>query len=474
MQSTHRQASRRVLIVLDALSIVVAMVAAMAVHSMLRQQFAGFKSPPAVELYLLLAYLTLPMWLALAAVLGLYRQLERAMSPVVLLRDLLQLHVFGLLGLALLIYLTQIPMNRSVVALFVLLTFALTFSNRLLLQSWLRREHRLGYGQQRVLLVADSRQTVEFVSQRFEKLPFPPRIVGCLVARGTVRDAADWGVAALGRPEDISRVLHDDAVDLVLLSCGRDVAVDVDALLAACEEVGVLLRCHVRADTSGTRAVRVIEEAGIPSIAFETRIRSTDALIAKRVLDLTVSLTGLIVLLPVILLVTTAILSTMGRPVLLRQLRSGYNGRTFTMYKFRTMVRDAEQRRAEVAALNEVDGPAFKSRLDPRITPVGHVLRRTSLDELPQLLNVLLGRMSLVGPRPLMVGEQQRISGPQRRRLSMKPGMTGLWQVSGRSNLSFDEWMKLDLQYVDNWSLGLDLKLLLRTMPAVLTGRGAL
>jgi lipopolysaccharide/colanic/teichoic acid biosynthesis glycosyltransferase len=143
------------------------------------------------------------------------------------------------------------------------------------------------------------------------------------------------------------------------------------------------------------------------------------------------------------------------------------------MLKFRSMVQDAERQREALSERNEVSGPAFKIERDPRVTPLGRVLRKFSLDELPQLVNVIAGSMSLVGPRPLPVAEQQQISGPMRRRLSMKPGITGLWQVSGRSDVPFDQWMKRDLEYLDNWSNLLDLKLLLLTIPAVITGRGA-
>src|SRR5262249_49672998 len=134
---------------------------------------------------------------------------------------------------------------------------------------------------------------------------------------------------------------------------------------------------------------------------------------------------------------------------------------------------DAESRKAEVAAQNEMTGPVFKTSHDPRITRLGNLLRKTSIDELPQLINVLIGNMSLVGPRPLPVKEQEQISGLYRRRLTMRPGITGLWQVSGRSNINFDQWMELDLRYIDQWSLGFDLWILLRTVPAVLFGRGA-
>ena len=162
-------------------------------------------------------------------------------------------------------------------------------------------------------------------------------------------------------------------------------------------------------------------------------------------------------------------------PVFFRQQRAGLNGQPFTMYKFRTMVTNAEQLQAELAALNEMSGPVFKIAKDPRITPLGRILRKFSLDEFPQLFNVLRGEMSLVGPRPLPVQEVARFDDvSHRRRLSVKPGLTCLWQVRGRNEItSFKEWVRLDLEYIDNWSLWLDLQILLRTIPAVFTGTGA-
>jgi lipopolysaccharide/colanic/teichoic acid biosynthesis glycosyltransferase len=162
-----------------------------------------------------------------------------------------------------------------------------------------------------------------------------------------------------------------------------------------------------------------------------------------------------------------------GRPVLFQQERGGFHGRAFRMYKFRTMVTDAEPRRDEVLPLNEMGGPVFKATDDPRLTRVGRWLRRLSVDELPQLVNVVKGEMSLVGPRPLPLYEVRQIKGAQRRRLAMRPGMTGLWQTSGRNMVDFDEWMRMDLEYVDRWSLALDVRILLATIPVVVRGTGA-
>jgi exopolysaccharide biosynthesis polyprenyl glycosylphosphotransferase len=194
----------------------------------------------------------------------------------------------------------------------------------------------------------------------------------------------------------------------------------------------------------------------------------------KRVLDIVFSVILLVLLAPVFVVVAVLIQLYTPGPVLFRQERIGLNKRRFLIFKFRTMVRNAEKMMAELESHNEVSGPVFKIKKDPRITPIGRVLRRTSIDELPQLFNVLKGDMSLVGPRPLPVRDYEGFSEDwQRRRFSVRPGITCLWQVSGRSALPFEQWMKLDLQYMDEWSLWLDIKILAQTVSAVLKGTGA-
>jgi exopolysaccharide biosynthesis polyprenyl glycosylphosphotransferase len=197
-------------------------------------------------------------------------------------------------------------------------------------------------------------------------------------------------------------------------------------------------------------------------------------LVLKRTLDIFGSVLGMIVLVPVFLLVAVAIRLTSRGPALFVQERCGLQGRVFKFYKFRTMVIDAEERKADLAHLNEMKGPVFKIRRDPRMTKLGAILRKLSLDELPQLWNVLRGEMSLVGPRPPTPKEVELYTTRQAQRLSVIPGLTGLWQVSGRSSLEdFERWIDLDLQYVRNWSLWLDLRILLKTVVVVVLTRGA-
>jgi exopolysaccharide biosynthesis polyprenyl glycosylphosphotransferase len=197
-------------------------------------------------------------------------------------------------------------------------------------------------------------------------------------------------------------------------------------------------------------------------------------MLVKRAMDLIGGSAGLVLAAPVMLVIAVAIKLSGPGPVIFSQQRFGLNKRRFAMYKFRTMVNGAEALQADLETRNEASGPVFKIRDDPRITRVGRLLRRMSLDELPQLFNVVRGDMSLVGPRPLPVRDVHKFSESWlMRRFSVPPGVTGLWQISGRSDLAFDRWVLLDLQYIDGWSLGLDLQILAKTLPAVLWGRGA-
>jgi exopolysaccharide biosynthesis polyprenyl glycosylphosphotransferase len=281
------------------------------------------------------------------------------------------------------------------------------------------------------------------------------------------------GLPVLGRLEDVPRVLHEHVVDDVVFAVARRELDELEDLFLALHEQGI--RCFFALDFfPHTRAhVEVSEIEGVPLLTFATAPTNPLLLAGKRALDVALSSLILLLSLPITLGVAIGIRISSRGNVLFRQTRCGLNGRRFTLYKFRTMVEGAEERLGELQHLNEMDGPVFKSRRDPRVTRIGRLLRKFSLDELPQLWNVLRGDMSLVGPRPPIPEEVARYERWQRRRLSMKPGLTCLWQVNGRNELDFGSWMELDLQYIDSWSLSLDLKILLKTIPVVLTGRGA-
>ena len=243
---------------------------------------------------------------------------------------------------------------------------------------------------------------------------------------------------------------------------------------ATCEQHGIILRFDSDIFDLKTARYRAEELDGDPQITVYTGMLEGWPLAAKRIIDIAVSIFLLVTLLPLFLVVAIMIKITSDGPIFFHQERVGRNKRRFRIHKFRTMIPNAEQLIAQLEAINELSGPVFKIKNDPRLTPIGKYLRRTSIDELPQLLNVLQGEMSLVGPRPMAVRDFEGFSEDwQRRRFSIRPGITCLWQVNGRNSIPFQKWMELDMQYIQQWSLWLDLKILARTIPAVLRGAGA-
>lgn len=275
--------------------------------------------------------------------------------------------------------------------------------------------------------------------------------------------------------EALIEAVHRNNVGRVILTFSRIEMDKVQQAIEACEVEGV--EAWLSADFIRTSVARpTLESLGRrPMLVFRTTPELSWTLLIKNATDCCLAAVGLIALLPVFLVIAIVVKATSSGPVIFFQRRAGIHGRPFTMLKFRTMLIDAENHHSGLMDRNEMHGPVFKIEDDPRVTPVGRWLRRTSLDELPQLVNVLLGDMSLVGPRPLPLYEVEKFQrASHRRRLSMKPGLTCLWQIRGRNNVtSFEEWVRMDLEYIDHWSLSLDLLILLRTIPAVLGGAGA-
>lgn len=274
---------------------------------------------------------------------------------------------------------------------------------------------------------------------------------------------------------DLVEALHRHAVARVIFAAGHSQLNRVEQAIGACEIEGV--PAWVIADFIRTSITKPDFDAfgGRPMLVFRSTPDVSWTLLIKNIIDRIGAFIGLLLASPLILGSALATRLSSPGPVIFRQRRAGKHGKPFVMYKFRSMYSDAEMRKAELEPFNQMSGPVFKVHNDPRITPVGRFLRRTSFDELPQLVNVLMGDMSLVGPRPLPVYEVEKFEDrAQRRRLSVKPGLTCLWQISGRNEVrDFGDWVRLDLEYIDNWSLGLDLKILLRTVPAVILGAGA-
>ncbi len=285
---------------------------------------------------------------------------------------------------------------------------------------------------------------------------------------------AEFDLRQEGLPRFVE-IVHEHTVDIVVFSLNESIIPQVREALLACEVEGV--EAWVSADFMQTVSTHVQFDqfAGHPVLVYRTTPTISYGLVAKRLIDIVGAVFLLFLTAPFMLLIALLIRATSPGPAIFSQNRSGLHGRPFRMYKFRSMVTNAEQARAELEARNEMSGPVFKVQNDPRVTPLGHWLRKTSVDELPQLWNVVRGEMSLVGPRPLPLYETANFGDvSQRRRMSMRPGLTCLWQVRGRSKISdFNDWVRLDLEYIDRWTLWLDVEILLRTVPVVLVGWGA-
>jgi exopolysaccharide biosynthesis polyprenyl glycosylphosphotransferase len=473
LQQSRKLALRKLHLGLDALLFIAAMGLAFGLHTGLRDLVPALKVPPPFQMYTVLAALTLPLWLGLTALLGLHRSFERPWSRAGLIVELVKLHTLGLVGLALVIFVTQTTINRSLVVLFLTSSALLMYAQRSAISAWVRYQHRLGHGQEQILLVGTpSRQMAAFLkAAKLDSLA--PHVLGYLGDKADEREDNSPMPEHLGALPELDTFLHEQAVDQVIFFAPYDRPEWAPDALKQCEELGVRASFSIELAQLADAAPRVVYLHDHAFISFDVAPKGHAALATKHAIDSIAAAIGLVLVSPILLLTSLAILITMGRPIFFTQERAGLFGRRFRMYKFRSMVRDAEAGREALEEANEMDGPVFKVSKDPRITRLGHFLRKSSIDELPQLFNVVTGTMSLIGPRPLPRTEQEQIRGWQRRRLSMKPGITGLWQVSGRSDIDFDEWMALDLRYIDEWSLGFDLGILLRTIPVVLLGRGA-
>ena len=274
---------------------------------------------------------------------------------------------------------------------------------------------------------------------------------------------------------ELKDMLDAEPVDEVFISLPRDkYGSMIETIVQLCEEQGIIVRVQPEMFNLKIAKWQVDMLDGIPMVTIRSGPPDSWQLIAKRLIDICGSVVLLLGASPLLLLAAILIKLDSPGPIFFTQERVGLHKRRFKLIKFRTMADGAEQQQELLEHLNEADGPVFKIKEDPRITRLGKVLRRFSIDELPQLFNVLRGEMSLVGPRPLPVRDIERIAVQwHKRRLSMKPGVTCLWQVNGRSNVSFEHWVRMDLEYIDEWTLGLDLKILLKTIPMVLKGAGA-
>jgi exopolysaccharide biosynthesis polyprenyl glycosylphosphotransferase len=374
------------------------------------------------------------------------------------------------------LFLLKLPdvSRRFLITLFIL-QIVVTMASRISLRLALGALRDRGYNRRFMLIVGtgdDARRFAERVERRRE---LGLMVIGHLRVAGASEENGSMATVGsrpvLGTVDDIERILHGRIVDEVAICLtARDAAL-VEPITRLCEEEGRIVRIPLGELGMTLPGGRVEEFDGGLVLSLVYGPDRALALAGKRLLDVGLGALALVVLAPVIAIIALTVRAVDGGPVLFRQTRVGLNGRSFELRKIRTMLPDAEGQLDDLRARNEIRGPAFKLANDPRLTRTGRILRATSLDELPQIWNVLRGEMSLVGPRPPLPREVAEYDLWHRRRLSMKPGITGLWQVEGRHEANFDRWVELDLAYIDRWSLWLDVKIMARTIPAMFQGR---
>jgi exopolysaccharide biosynthesis polyprenyl glycosylphosphotransferase len=332
------------------------------------------------------------------------------------------------------------------------------------------RVHDLNY--RKVLLIGNKYTLPDIIRTVESNKALGLKIVG-VVGLEEIHHKEFMGYPHLGGLDSLPGILNAEVVDYAIFTIYRQNPVPIEKAMLACRERGIEVWFKPDFMHFEALASRVDYLDDMPLFVFSLGPRYGFNFLMKRVLDIALSALALMILAVPGAVIASLIKQTTRGPVLFRQERLGLNGRPFTLYKFRTMRHETEERRAEFLLKNEMQGPVFKMRNDPRITPIGRFLRKYSLDELPQLWNVLTGDMSLVGPRPPLPSEVNLYQGWHRRRLSMRPGLTCIWQISGRNRISnFEEWARMDLKYIDEWNLWLDIKILLKTVPEVLKGTG--
>ncbi|MBN1663704.1 MAG: sugar transferase [Deltaproteobacteria bacterium] len=344
-----------------------------------------------------------------------------------------------------------------------------------LLRSLLKYIRSHGYNHRQIVILGRNERALQILREIENSPDLGIHIIGFVDSdnKKYEQDSAFAKYPFIGGINDMETILRQYVVDEVFILLPiRSFYKEIEEIIAICEMVGIEVK--ISTDIFNLRLFKstISFYGNVSVIDLFTSPKMNAPLMVKRLFDMAVSATGLLLLLPFFVVIMLLIKVTSSGPAFFKQQRVGYNGRLFYLYKFRTMVENAEALKNDLMKDNEMDGPVFKMTNDPRITTIGRFLRNTSIDELPQLINVLTGDMSLVGPRPPLPAEVKQYDLPSLRRLSMKPGITGIWQVSGRNAISFEKWMELDREYIDQWSLLLDFKILLKTIPVVLKRTG--
>jgi len=359
----------------------------------------------------------------------------------------------------------------SFILKFTILNFFVLSFQKILGRMVLRYFRRKGYNTRMILIIADD-STISFINQIIEYDDWGYRVWGIITDSEKVKNEFGHLFPIYSESENFAKLIDEKIIDEVFF-CKHDFdTYNIKKLIEECKEIGVSFHLHNKVLSFGDLAPKISFLNKQLFFSFRNTPEHYLALQVKKTFDFFMSIIMLILISPIMLTIAILIKFEDGGPVLFKQVRVGRHGRLFKCLKFRTMVVDAEDLKAKLMSLNEQDGPVFKMRNDPRVTKVGRFLRKTSLDELPQFINVLFGDMSIVGPRPPVPSEVQQYDRGISRRLSINPGITCTWQVSGRNNIPFEKWMEMDMQYIDNWSLTLDFIIILKTIKVIFRSDG--
>lgn len=469
---------------IDALSILLAFVISYFLSVYIREVYQlgemAYARDPDLQSFLfftqknaLIIVASIPVWLFFLSWQGAYKSI-RTRSLARDFATVLKAGFFATITIGSFIFVFKLILtSRLFIALNAIITILFLIIGKLYLNKFFDYIHKKGYNQINLLIVGTGKRAREFIREVKYHANWGLKIVGLIDDEHGMFGKDIEGFRVLGRLQDIPFILHRIVVDRVIFVVPRLWLNRIDEAILACEREGISTAISMDLYNLRIAKVRQTDFSGFPLLEFETFSAKQWQLFLKRTIDIVLSLTFLVLFSPLILITAIAIKATSKGPLLFSQTRSGLNGRKFKLYKFRTMIVGAEMKKRELERMNEMDGPVFKMKKDPRITPVGRILRKFSIDEIPQLINVLKGDMSIVGPRPPLPVEVELYKMWQRRRLSLKPGLTCIWQVSGRNRVQFEKWMEMDLEYIDRWSIWLDLKILFKTVFVVLFGYGA-
>jgi exopolysaccharide biosynthesis polyprenyl glycosylphosphotransferase len=421
--------------------------------------------------YLVIAILIIPLWY-----IGVIQSNLTHFSNKRYLTVIFETGLFVITGTGFLA-LTQLALNLTQVNNYVILTFAILdfiLINIILLVTY-RYNKKLaakGMNIENIILIADS-NCIDFIEKITQNKEWGYNINTIISDSPIIDEIFGSRVRVIKDISSISYILRQEVIDEVLYCRNKIDQEEIKELIYTCEEIGVVFRMQSSFFRMPSTKTNLTYYEDTPFLTFSNTPSVKFSHNWKLLLDILASFFILLIWSPIILIIAIAIKTTSKGPVIFKQKRVGLRGRPFEIYKFRTMVVDAEKQKQFLESKNEMDGPVFKIKDDPRVTKIGKFLRKTGLDEIPQFFNVLNGDMSLVGPRPPLPSEVKQYERWQLRRLSMRPGITCIWQIApNRNKISFNEWMKLDLQYIDSWSLKLDLILLVKTVQTVIKGTG--